>query len=442
MSVRLHASVTAVLLAAGCYDDSHCRPALVTRDSLAAESSVLNEAEWIEGRRDTHGASSFENTVLTDGLLARRQYILLDTAQCSDKALRVIGPPGSTVKQTRRAAFAPQFIRCEPPYCDYSEIQIVDVSIDWTAKQGTSSIEMLGAQLPLHVAANATTRAALAVIPTYCAFVARLAPGAFLCDTVVFDSTGRELARVDGQTTIDALGATWVTANEDAGLVTVYRWDGRVVPLGQYAVRQTSPRAVLSQSGLLSPVDGGLSLLDFSDAGVLVIDDGGTPLAIARSSTGPVWLDSTGTQACSLRDKGVACILIDGTPTGTDRGLWLESYSKATLSVVTVGVDGRPEVSAVGPRIRHSPFAPLGYFKPYRVPLHPGFLATRAMCTFREIQSGSIGLTVLPEGSLGPEQTPHGLDIWALKGAAGDGYEGLRWCTDDRMSKTYVYEGE
>lgn len=442
MSVKLLASVTAVLVVAGCYDDSQCRPVLVTRDSLAAESSVLNEAEWVERRRDTHGASSFENTVLTDGLPARRLYTLLDTAQCSDKALRVIGPPGSTVKQTRRAAFAPQFIRCEPPYCDYSEIQVVDVSVDWTAKQGPSSIEMLWARLPLHVAANATARAPLAVIPTYCAFVARLGPEVFLCDTVVFDSTGSELARVDGLTTIDAMGATWVTASGDAGVLTAYRWNGGVVPLGQYAPGQTSPRPVLLQSGLLFPIDGGLSLLDLSDGGISVIHDGGTPLALARSSSGPIWLDGTGTQACSLRGEGVSCIAVDGTPTGTDRGLWLESYSKDTLSVVAVGADGRPELSAVGPRIRHSRFAPLGYFKPYRVPLHPGFLATRAMCAFREIQSDSIDLTVLPEGTLGPEQTPHGLDIWALKGAAGDGYEGLRWCTDDRMSKTYVYDGE
>lgn len=435
-------AVISALGLAGCYDDSRCHPGIATRDSLAAESSVLNEAEWVDRRRETHGSSSSENTVLTDGLVARRQYILVDTARCSDKALRVVGPPGATIRQARRAAVAPQIIRCEPPYCDYSEIQVVDVSVDWTAKQGASSIEMLGARLPLHVAANGTGRASVAVIPTYCAFVARLGPGVFLCDTVVFDSTGSELARVDGHTTIDAMGATWVTASGDAGVLTVYRWDGKAVPVGQYAVGQTSPRPVLLQFGLLFPVDGGLSLLDFSDAGVSVVHDGGTPLAIARSTAGPVWLDGTGTQACSLRSEGVACIAVDGAPTGTDRGLWLESSSKETLSFVTVGVDGRPELSAVGPRIKHTAFAPLGYFKPYRVPLRPGFLATRAMCAFREIQAGSIGLTVLPEGSLGPEQTSHGLDIWALKGAAGDGYEGLRWCTDDRMSKTYVYDGE
>lgn len=433
-------SVIAAAIAAGCYDDARCHPRIETRDSLAAESSVVNEAEWVDRRRETFGSSSFENTVLTDGLLARRLFVLIDTAHCSDRALRVVGPSGSTVKQTRRAAVGPAVSRCEPPGCDYSEIQVVDVSVDWTATKGTSSIEILNTSVPLHVASNGTDRVALAIVPRYCAFVARLGPQTFVCDGAIFDSTGTELSKVD-HPAIDALGSTWIGAN-DAGVIGAYRWDGRVVALGEYSIRQTGPRPVLTESGVLVPTDGGLSFIDFADGGVSQVLNGGTPLAVARSPNGPVWLDATGAQACSLGRDGVGCLDIEGKPVGTDRGLWLDSESKASLTLVTKSIDGLPELRATGPRISHPRFAPLGYFKPYRVPLHPGFLATRAMCAFREVQLGAIGLTVLPEGSLGPEQTPQGLDIWAFKGAAGDGYEGIRWCTDDRMSRTYVYDGE
>lgn len=440
--MRRFLSVIAAAFAVGCYDDTRCHPTIETRDSLAGESSVVNEAEWVERRRETYGASSFENTVLTDGLLARRLFVFLDTARCSDSALRVVGPPGSTVKRARRTAVAPQIVRCEPPGCDYSEIQVVDVSVEWTARQGTSSIDMLGVSVPIHVAENGTKRVPLAVIPKYCAFVARLGAEAFLCDTMVFDSTGAEVSSVVGFSAIDALGTTWIAASEDAGVLSAYRWDRGVVALGQYSLGQMGPRPVLTESGILFPTDAGLNLLNFTDAGVSLIQNGGTPLAVARSSNGPIWVDATGLRACSLKGEDVACLAIEGTPVGTDRGVWLESHSAGSLSLLTAGDDGRPTTAATGPRISHTRFAPLGYFKPYRRPLHPGFLATRAMCTFREVQSGSIGLTTFPEGDLGPEQTPQGIDVGALKGAAGDGYEGLRWCTDDRMSKTYVYDGE
>lgn len=433
------------MVAVGCYNDLECHPLLKLRDS-SATSPVLNEADWVTARTDAWGDFfNLDNTILTEGLAARRVFSLVDTEKCSELALRVHAPDGALVTRRPRQSVIGYEFRCElGAMCDTTVVEAVDVTVDWTPRSaGPTEIAIAGIDLvfELEVARDLTGSVPEAVLPSPpCAFVAQLATGVFLCDARVMTSAGVELASTGEFVAVDANGPRWLATVPDSGVLGVFEWTGLASHVATIDAGLIALRPVLTADSafFVNPV--GLHAYEI-DAGVMRrVETESRPTGLSRSRGQILWLEANKERqrACRVGPGGGAvCTPVVGQVVGTNRGLWLEGELEdggAALSLLQLDSSGSL-LRVDGPTIHHGRInETIGYSAPFRRPLHPGTLATRSMCAFREVNDNRIGLSVYPEGEIKSARE-------SVLQADGNGHEDLRWCTgnDGRRSKTYVY---
>jgi hypothetical protein len=428
-----------VLLICGCIDDSRCNPLLAFRSS-AAHDPARNEAEWVFDYSVGEGPSiGMNNSLMTEGLPAMREFTFVDTAQCSERALRVEGPAGASVSRI------PKLVRADeagPP------LEVVDVRMDWIPSEAGKVAVTLGkvGTLELEVARDFTSLKPTVVLPKTCTFVARFGEG-FVCDSWVYESDGGSTSMGDFRV-FDVQGSAMLATSGDAGAWAYLRRNEQSgafdVEILDSTLSTESIRPVLFEQTIYFAMDGGLAAFQTATRITTQMPGVSRLRTLTRGALGLIWLEGepngTGSQICTHKaGSGSFCEALEGRvlPVGTDRGIWAETEINRERKLALWDFDGEMFRQSTGPLVRSRGYgnAPLGLAPPFWQAYRPGVLSTRSICAFRETDKTHIGVAVLPEGDIHSHKT---ISLHAL----GGGREGLRWCSDLILTKTFVYDLE
>jgi hypothetical protein len=434
--MRILLATGVLLVTCACLDDSRCRPE-ISYLSSDGYSPAFNEAEWVfdynvEGYGPFHGEN---NTLLTEGQPATREFILLDTAACSERGLRVEGPQGAVVKRVPRIARGEGAI---------PSIEIVNVRVDWIPARPGKVPLSIGqiANFEFEVARDLTGLNPLAVLPRSCDFVGRFGDG-FVCDSWVYWADGGSTSLGD-RLVFDVQGNTMLASGLDGGAAAYLTWNeaGAAFDGGLLQEPALAQRPVLVGSTIYYVTGATLRAVDVPSGLTTEIPAAKMPRALSRFGSELMWLEGSssgiGNRVCRLgADAGASCELLNGQvkPVGTDRGIWVETEVEQNRTLVLWDLGPNGFGRATGPLVRSRGVsnAPLGLMPPFRQAFRPGVLSTRSICAFREVSNGHIGVAVYPEGDVHSHRRHPSF-------ARGGGREGLRWCTDLILTKTFVYE--
>lgn len=422
-----------------CYDDGQCNPSVALKTSFARSPSY-NEAEWVyDYRVPGYGVLTAENnTLMIEGKPARRDLLLVDTASCSEGALRVRGPAGASVQ--RLPSVLPPGVAGEGP------VEIVDVRVDWVPSQAGKVPLSVGrvVNLELEVARDLTSLEPAAVLPRQCEFVGRLGRS-LVCDSWIYDEDGGGKLLGDYRV-YDVQGLTMLALAGDGGANAYLHWsdDRRSFDVGYLdaGAVKGAVKPVLVGNVAYYEARQKLNAVDTLTGAQFSVPEAQSPRALSRVGSTLVWLDGpasgAGNRLCRLGpNKTVECIVLEGivAPVGTDQAIWLQVDLDGTRKLVAWYLDGNDWKEANGPHLasRGPGGGPLGLGPPFFQASRPGLYASRSICAFRMVKDGHIGVAVLPEGDVYSHR------MYPLF-ARGDGRDGLLWCSDLLLTKTFVYQ--